>query len=115
MRLRRLVETRILNTDRPLADLIDEFSAANRDAVAISDPGWDEDVGGVEWLRPNRARLEALRIDMTPHDRFAVVPADDGIPTDDHARHGMALLDGDNQRLSHTDCSGGINDCELHH
>src|SRR5262245_47365692 len=66
MRLRRLAETRALNTSASLANLIDQFGAADHDAVSRRGTGCNENVGGIERLDPNRPRLEVFGLDLSP-------------------------------------------------
>src|SRR5215470_17101245 len=110
MRLRRLAETRVLNTDRLLADLIDQLGAAHHDAVALPDAAHDRDTGRVERLRSHRARLELLRLDVPPDHSFAVAGADHRIAADDHAGNGIALLRGHGHRLADPDRGRRIGD-----
>src|SRR5882762_5245108 len=100
---------------RLLANLIDQLGAAGDDAVALCDTGHDENSGGVERFYANRTGLEMLRLDVSPHQGFAIAATHDRVATDDHATHGLAELSADGDRLPDTNCGRRVGDRELHH
>src|SRR5262245_13308400 len=84
----------------PLTDLVDEVGAADHDSLAFCHAGGDNKTGGVEWLCAHGPRLEPLRLDLQPYDRFAVPTAHHGLPWNDDAGHGRAVLGDNGNRLA---------------
>ena len=78
-------------------------------------PAATTDVGRIERLGPNQARLEILRLDMAPNDGLSIAAAHDGVAVDDDAGRGLAALRGDRDGLADADASLGIDDRELQH
>src|SRR5207245_8361275 len=72
----------------PLTDLVDEVGAARDDSLAFRHTSGDNHASGVEWLCAYRPRLEPLRLNVQPYDRFAIAAAHHGLPWNDDAGHG---------------------------
>src|SRR5262249_5654380 len=94
----------------PLADLVDEFGAADHDVISGRDACRKEDVGSIERLDPNRPWLKEFRLDLSPDDRLAIAAADDRISADDDSGHHFRLFSRDGHRLAQADRSWGIVD-----
>src|SRR5262245_29668360 len=84
----------------PLTDLVDEVGAADHDSLAFCHAGGDNKTRGVEWLCAYGPRLEALRLDVQPYDRFAVPAEHHGLPWNDDAGYGRAALGDNGDRLA---------------